>query len=122
MLVGTWAAADWAISFYRRHGFELVSPERKTELLKAYWTIPDRQIETSVVLKGTNCSLVGRPGWLARAVAGGAFRHPNAGRWPAVDVWHLYGAQRHPPGRGPHSVDEMHPLPTLPSMQAVDVR
>lgn len=50
MLVGTWAAADWAIRFYRRHGFELVSPERKAELLKTYWTIPDRQIETSVVL------------------------------------------------------------------------
>jgi N-acetylglutamate synthase-like GNAT family acetyltransferase len=50
MLVGTWAAAEWAISFYRRHGFEQVSPERRTELLRAYWTIPDRQIETSVVL------------------------------------------------------------------------
>jgi GNAT superfamily N-acetyltransferase len=50
MLVGTWAAADWAIGFYRRHGFELVSPERKTTLLKTYWTIPDRQIDTSVVL------------------------------------------------------------------------
>ena len=50
MLVGTWAAAEWAIRFYRRHGFELVSPERKSELLKTYWTIPDRQIETSVVL------------------------------------------------------------------------
>jgi GNAT superfamily N-acetyltransferase len=50
MLVGTWAAAEWAINFYRRHGFELVSPERKTELLKTYWTVPDRQIETSVVL------------------------------------------------------------------------
>jgi GNAT superfamily N-acetyltransferase len=50
MLVGTWAAAEWAIRFYRRHGFELVSPEQKTELLKTYWTIPDRQIETSVVL------------------------------------------------------------------------
>jgi GNAT superfamily N-acetyltransferase len=50
MLVGTWAAAEWAINFYRRHGFELVSPESKTALLKTYWTIPDRQIETSVVL------------------------------------------------------------------------
>jgi GNAT superfamily N-acetyltransferase len=50
MLVGTWAAADWAIQFYRRHGFELVSPERTRALLKTYWTIPDRQIETSVVL------------------------------------------------------------------------
>jgi GNAT superfamily N-acetyltransferase len=50
MLVGTWAAADWAISFYRRHGFEPVSPNRSAELLRRYWTIPDRQIETSVVL------------------------------------------------------------------------
>jgi GNAT superfamily N-acetyltransferase len=50
MLVGTWAAAEWAIRFYERHGFQLVSPDSKTELLKTYWTIPDRQIETSVVL------------------------------------------------------------------------
>jgi GNAT superfamily N-acetyltransferase len=50
MLIGTWAAADWAVRFYCRHGFELVSPERKTALLKTYWTVPDRQIETSVVL------------------------------------------------------------------------
>jgi GNAT superfamily N-acetyltransferase len=50
MLVGTWAAASWAIRFYRRHGFELVSLERKTALLGSYWTIPDRQIEASVVL------------------------------------------------------------------------
>jgi GNAT superfamily N-acetyltransferase len=50
ILVGTWAAADWAIGFYRRHGFELLSRERATELLRTYWTIPDRQIETSVVL------------------------------------------------------------------------
>jgi GNAT superfamily N-acetyltransferase len=50
MLVGTWAAADWAIRFYRRHGFELVPPERKDALLATYWTIPQRQIETSVVL------------------------------------------------------------------------
>jgi hypothetical protein len=50
MLVGTWAAAEWAIDFYRRHGFEQVSPEQKNELLRIYWTVPDRQIETSVVL------------------------------------------------------------------------
>ena len=50
MLVGTWDAAAWAVRFYRRHGFELVSPARKCMLLKTYWTIPDRQIETSVVL------------------------------------------------------------------------
>ncbi len=50
MLVGTWAAAEWAIRFYRRHGFQLVAPERTAALLTAYWTIPDRQIATSVVL------------------------------------------------------------------------
>ena len=50
MLVGTWAAAEWAIRFYERHGFELVTPQLKDELLRAYWTIPDRQVETSVVL------------------------------------------------------------------------
>jgi GNAT superfamily N-acetyltransferase len=50
MLVGTWADAEWAIRFYRRNGFELVSPERKTVLLQTYWNIPERQIETSVVL------------------------------------------------------------------------
>ena len=50
ILVGTWAAAEWAIRFYRRNGFEQVSPERKTVLLQTYWKIPERQIETSVVL------------------------------------------------------------------------
>jgi GNAT superfamily N-acetyltransferase len=50
ILVGTWAAAEWAIRFYRRNGFEQVSPERKTVLLQTYWNIPERQIETSVVL------------------------------------------------------------------------
>ena len=50
LLVGTWAAATWAIDFYRRNGFELVSPECKDVLLERYWTIPPRQVETSVVL------------------------------------------------------------------------
>ena len=50
MLVGTWASAGWAVDFYRHHGFEPVSPEQRTTLLKAYWEIPDRQTETSVVL------------------------------------------------------------------------
>jgi GNAT superfamily N-acetyltransferase len=50
MLVGTWASAEWAIRFYERNGFALVTPEQKTALLRRYWSIPDRQIETSVVL------------------------------------------------------------------------
>jgi GNAT superfamily N-acetyltransferase len=50
MLVGTWAAAEWAIRFYERHGFVLVPNKRTPALLRAYWTIPERQIETSVVL------------------------------------------------------------------------
>jgi len=50
MLVGTWAAAGWAIRFYERHGFALVAPSLKAKLLETYWTIPARQIETSVVL------------------------------------------------------------------------
>jgi GNAT superfamily N-acetyltransferase len=50
ILIGTWAAAHWAIAFYRRNGFEAQSPERSAALLRTYWTIPERQIETSVVL------------------------------------------------------------------------
>ena len=50
LLVGTWAAADWAIRFYERNGFELVTPEEKERLLRVYWDIPERQVETSVVL------------------------------------------------------------------------
>ncbi len=50
LLVGTWAAAEWAIRFYERHGFDLVAPERTAPLLRAYWTISERQIATSVVL------------------------------------------------------------------------
>jgi hypothetical protein len=50
VLVGTWAAAEWAVGFYRRHGFEMVAPARKDVLLQTYWSIPERQIETSVVL------------------------------------------------------------------------
>ena len=50
ILIGTWAAAKWAIAFYEKNGYRLVSEEEKTRLLKRYWKIPDRQIETSVVL------------------------------------------------------------------------
>lgn len=50
VLVGTWAAAVWAIGFYQKHGFDLASEAEKDRLLRLYWRIPERQIETSVVL------------------------------------------------------------------------
>jgi N-acetylglutamate synthase-like GNAT family acetyltransferase len=50
ILIGTWAAATWAIRFYEKHGFRLVTEEEKNRLLKKYWVIPERQVETSVVL------------------------------------------------------------------------
>lgn len=50
VLIGTWAAATWAINFYVRNGFTVVSEGEKDGLLRKYWTIPERQIETSVVL------------------------------------------------------------------------
>lgn len=50
VLIGTWADAVWAIRFYEKHGFRTVSPEEKEHLLRKYWSIPERQIETSVVL------------------------------------------------------------------------
>jgi GNAT superfamily N-acetyltransferase len=50
ILIGTWADAVWAVRFYQKHGFRLVSPEEKNRLLKKYWSIPERQVETSVVL------------------------------------------------------------------------
>ena len=54
VLIGTWAAASWAISFYQSNGYAQVSEKEKNCLLKKYWSIPERQVETSVVLtKGT---------------------------------------------------------------------
>jgi GNAT superfamily N-acetyltransferase len=67
LLVGTWAAAEWAIRFYERHGFERVSRERTAELLRAYWSISERQIETSVVLA------------LSRAARSGGRTRPERG-------------------------------------------
>ena len=51
VLVGTWAASTWAIDFYEDLGFTLASDTEKTRLLKKYWSIPERQVDTSVVLK-----------------------------------------------------------------------
>ena len=50
ILIGTWKAAAWAIGFYIKNGFRLVPEEEKEVLLRRYWSIPERQIETSVVL------------------------------------------------------------------------
>ncbi len=50
VLIGTWAAAIWAISFYEKHGFAVIDGDEKNRLLKTYWSIPERQVETSVVL------------------------------------------------------------------------
>jgi GNAT superfamily N-acetyltransferase len=50
ILIGTWAAARWAISFYEKNGYAAISEEEKTALLRTYWSIPERQVETSVVL------------------------------------------------------------------------
>jgi len=57
LLVGTWAAASWAIAFYRKHGFELVGRAGTEALLRRYWSVPERQIANSVVLA--------EPGWRA---------------------------------------------------------
>ena len=59
--MGTWAAAWWAVRFYEKHGFRLVTPEEKDRLLRTYWTISPRQVETSVVLAD--------PKWLRRGLA-----------------------------------------------------
>lgn len=51
MLVGTWAEAAWAIRFYENRGFRLVTAEEKDRLLQRYWSVPRRQVQTSVVLR-----------------------------------------------------------------------
>jgi GNAT superfamily N-acetyltransferase len=67
ILVGTWAAARWAIRFYERHGFQLLPVDTKTLLLRTYWTIPDRQIETSVVLAAPALTPEGADALIAQA-------------------------------------------------------
>jgi GNAT superfamily N-acetyltransferase len=51
ILVGTWETAPWAIKFYQKHGFQLLSREETNKLLKKYWNIPERQVENSIVLE-----------------------------------------------------------------------
>jgi GNAT superfamily N-acetyltransferase len=50
ILIGTWAHAWWAVSFYRKNGFTLLPHEQRDQVLRTYWSIPERQVETSVVL------------------------------------------------------------------------
>jgi N-acetylglutamate synthase-like GNAT family acetyltransferase len=50
ILIGTWKAASWAISFYEKNGYTFVPEKEKNRLLRRYWSIPERQIQTSVVL------------------------------------------------------------------------
>ncbi len=64
VLIGTWADAVWAVGFYEKHGFRKVTVEEKDRLLRKYWRIPDRQVETSVVL--------GDARWFARVSVGEA--------------------------------------------------
>ncbi len=60
ILIGTWTDATWAVSFYQKNGYQLVSPKEKTMLLEKYWKISDRQVETSVVL--ADCRWKGQRG------------------------------------------------------------
>jgi N-acetylglutamate synthase-like GNAT family acetyltransferase len=68
VLIGTWAAATWAVAFYEKHGFTRVTEREKNFLLKKYWTIPERQVETSVVLADAR--------WIIRR--GGSPAYPGA--------------------------------------------
>ncbi len=60
VLIGTWADAVWAIRFYEKRGFLLVSPDEKDRLLRKYWSVPERQMDTSVVLADQQWCEVGR--------------------------------------------------------------
>jgi GNAT superfamily N-acetyltransferase len=61
-LIGTWADAKWAIRFYEKHGFQMLSRQQKDRLLRKYWTIPERQIDTSVVLASPEWLQLGTDG------------------------------------------------------------
>ena len=54
ILIGTWADAKWAVDFYQKHGFRLLPEEEKNTLLRKYWSVPVRQMETSVVLSNAS--------------------------------------------------------------------
>ena len=85
-LIGTWAAADWAIRFYQKHGFRLVTAAEKDRLLPKYWGVPQRQIETSVVL--------GDQRWFDAMLAVWIRRYYSAEQMPDVmTVLSQYGSE-----------------------------
>lgn len=61
LLIGTWADAVWAIRFYQKNGYRILSRQETGPLLRKYWSIPDRQVETSVVLADSKWQSVKRP-------------------------------------------------------------
>jgi uncharacterized membrane protein/GNAT superfamily N-acetyltransferase len=103
VLVGTWAAAEWAVLFYERHGFRLLPKDETVRLLKAYWDIPERQTETSVVLADAAwlhppLARVLGPAWAASALvlagmaAATAWAWGRVGERPCIPVhWGLDG-------------------------------
>jgi hypothetical protein len=66
LLIGTWVDATWAVSFYRKNGYCLLPEEEKNCLLRTYWNIPERQVETSVILANDGWFNAGREAGKAR--------------------------------------------------------
>lgn len=79
ILIGTWKAADWAIRFYERHGFACVADDDIAPLLGAYWTVPERQIATSVVLASPVQSSEAVRALITEAESGPSARSPDPG-------------------------------------------
>lgn len=84
MLMGTWAAAVWAIGFYQKHGFALTSHAEKETLLRVYWNIPERQVETSVVLADQGALALIRRGGMDKVSAAQEFASIDAFWSPRV--------------------------------------
>jgi mannose-6-phosphate isomerase-like protein (cupin superfamily)/GNAT superfamily N-acetyltransferase len=90
VLMGTWMDASWAVSFYRKHGFTLTTRSETNRLLRAYWDIPERQVETSVVLADQN-ALNRIRGDLARKVGAAEQFASIEGYWNPRTVAELNG-------------------------------
>lgn len=90
LLMGTWADAIWAVNFYRKHGFTLTSHAEKEKLLRVYWNIPERQVDTSVVL-ADQAALNRIRGASAQKVSAGAVLDAIDGFWSPRTVGELNG-------------------------------